>query len=147
MDSRVEVWKVVPSVPRLLASSMGRLMVSLCFTNASLGGFRQYGGVPTKGQWDGARYIYVLKGKTYRAARLVCEAFHGEPFDRAVCMHLNEDSRDNRPENLAWGTQKQNLNAPGFIAYCKSRTGQNNPNVKGKLRAALLATNDGATHG
>jgi len=45
-------------------------------------------------------------------------------------MHLNENSADNRPENLAWGTQKENLNAPGFIAYCKTRTGDKHPRAK-----------------
>lgn len=34
-------------------------------------------------------------------------------------MHINEDPLDNRPENLRWGTQKENLNAPGFIEYAK----------------------------
>jgi hypothetical protein len=47
-------------------------------------------------------------------------------------MHLDENSKNNRPENLAWGTQKENLNAPGFIEYCKGRTGKNNPYIKGK---------------
>ena len=49
-------------------------------------------------------------------------------------MHLDENARNNKPENLRWGTQKENLNAPGFIAYCKSRTGDNNPYRKGKAR-------------
>ena len=49
-------------------------------------------------------------------------------------MHLNEDSSDNRPENLMWGTQKENLNAPGFIAYCKGRTGENSSYTKGKRK-------------
>jgi hypothetical protein len=29
-------------------------------------------------------------------------------------MHVDEDSRNNKPTNLKWGTQKQNLNFPGF---------------------------------
>lgn len=54
---------------------------------------------------------------------MVCEAFHGvqpHPYPQSVCMHLDENSRNNRPENLAWGSQKENLNAPGFVAYCRS---------------------------
>jgi hypothetical protein len=47
-----------------------------------------------------------------------------------VCMHLDENSRNNKPENLAWGTQKENLNAPGFIDYCKSKQ---KPNLNGKM--------------
>jgi hypothetical protein len=99
------------------------------------GGVRQYGGVPVGGAWDGKRYIYCFGGKTYKLARLVCEAFNGPPPEgRDVCMHLDEDSRNNRPSNLAWGTQRENLNAPGFIAYCRARTGENSPAVKGKRK-------------
>lgn len=99
---------------------------------------RQYGGYPTEGQWDGDRYVYARKGfKTQKVARLVCEAFNGAPpFPDAVCMHKDENSRNNRPENLAWGTQKENLNAPGFIEYCKGRTGANSPTVKARMRDA-----------
>lgn len=97
------------------------------------GGTRQYGGEPTLGQWDGTRFIYTLKGRSYKVARLICEAFHGAPpFPEAVAMHGDENARNNRPTNISWGTQKQNLNAPGFIAYCQSRTGDRNPHVKGR---------------
>lgn len=76
-----------------------------------------YGGEPTLGQWDSEtqRYVLMFKGKTHRIAVLVCEAFNGKkPFPEAVAMHLDEDSRNNRPTNLEWGTQKQNLNFHGF---------------------------------
>jgi HNH endonuclease len=60
-----------------------------------------------------------------RIHRAVCEAFHGAaPFDGAVVMHLNENSLDNRASNLAWGTQKENLNAPGFVTGCARRTSE-----------------------
>lgn len=101
------------------------------------GGTRQYGGKPIVGQWDGARFIAVYHGKSYKVARLVCEAFHGAPpFPRAVCMHLDENSRNNRPNNLRWGTQKENLNAPGFLEYCRGRTGKDNPFTKGRRARA-----------
>lgn len=101
------------------------------------GGVRVYGGQEWKGVWakDRKRRIIIFNGKTYKLHRLVCEAFHGPPpFHKAVVMHLNENSDDNRPENLAWGTQKENLNAPGFIAYCKSRTGENSPTAKSRQK-------------
>lgn len=97
------------------------------------GGTRVYGGTPTRGQWDGHRYIYVLKGKSYKVARLVCEAFHGPATAGArYCLHRDENSRNNAADNLKWGTQKENLNMPGFLAYCRSRTGENSPTAKAR---------------
>ncbi|MDG9785315.1 HNH endonuclease signature motif containing protein [Metapseudomonas otitidis] len=132
-----EIWRNVPSVPGLIASSAGYLMVVPYIHELNN---HRYGGLPTKGQWDGKRFVYVIKGKTYKAHRLICEAFNGPPWPGAVCMHLDEDASNNRPENLAWGTQKENLNAPGFIEYCKSRTGENSPIKKGMARKTASAS-------
>jgi hypothetical protein len=96
---------------------------------------RQYGGRANRGQWAETRMIYVWKGKSYKVARLVCEAFNGpSPFIRAVCMHIDENPRNNKPGNLKWGTQKENLNAPRFLEYCRSRTGENNPITKARRK-------------
>lgn len=132
----MEVWKDIPSDSSLMASSTGLIMIKPYEASMPHGGVRVYGGHQTKGQWDGARYIYTRRGhKTRKVARLICEAFNGPPpFDDAVCMHLDEDSRNNQPDNLALGTQKENLNAPGFIRYCQGRTGDSNPYVVGKRR-------------
>ena len=53
-------------------------------------------------------------GRALKAGRyvhqIVLEAFVGpRPFDTAVTRHLNGDPTDNRVENLAWGTQTENL--------------------------------------
>lgn len=41
--------------------------------------------------------------------RLVCEAWHGPaPTELPMVRHLDGDQRNNAPENLDWGTQKQN---------------------------------------
>lgn len=132
-----EVWRMIPSKPGLLASSRGRIMVAPYTAPVPKGGTRQYGGYASNGQWDGKRFIYIWKKQTYKVARLVCEAFNGmAPSDDAVCMHIDENSRNNAPSNLAWGTQKENLNAPGFIAYCKARTGENSPTIKARKKRA-----------
>lgn len=56
--------------------------------------------------------------------QLVCEAFHGaKPFPNAVVIHIDEDAHNNKAENLRWGTQKDNLNAAGFLEYCRNRRG------------------------
>ena len=101
------------------------------------GSTRQYGGYARRGSWDGARYIFQWRSKTYKVARLVCEAFHGAPpEDKSVCMHLDENSRNNASDNLRWGTQKENLNAPGFLDYCRGRTGENSPTIKARNKRA-----------
>ena len=137
--SVVELWRAIPSQPRLLASSLGRIMVTPYASNKSAV-IRQYGGEPTYGQWDGKRFVYPRRGyKTLKVARLVCEAFYGPaPKGKHVCMHLDENARNNVPTNLAWGTQKENLNAPGFIEYCKGRTGENSPIYKARNKAIQL---------
>jgi hypothetical protein len=101
-------------------------------------GTRQYGGVPHSGVWDGKRRIWAFRGKNHKVARLICEAFHGAPQPGQVCMHLDENAANNRPNNLKWGTQRENLNAPGFLAYCRARVGADNPHTKGRAKRASL---------
>lgn len=124
-----EIWKPVPSLPGVQASSLGRLF----FPN---------GKGPRVGWWCKKQKRYTIYWKSrrlsIRVARAVCEAFHGPPpFAEAVAMHLDEDSRNNKPENLAWGTQKENLNAPGFVDYCRSRVGDANPLLKSRAKRII----------
>src|SRR4051794_20370429 len=131
----METWNPVPSVPGWSASSEGRVRLEPFLASMPRGGNRLYGGEPTVGCLGRTRSPVTImhKGKTYRVARMVCEAFHGPPPDGLrSTLHQDENSKNNRPENLRWGTQKENLNAPGFLAYCRSRTGANNPLVKGR---------------
>jgi HNH endonuclease len=137
----MEVWKAIPSEPDLEASSLGRIRVIPHLEEMPHGGFRLYGGTPTFGQWakDARRYLYCRKHhKTRKVAVLVCEAFHGPAPEGLNCLHMDEDSRNNVPDNLKWGTQEENLNCPNFLAYCRSRTGENNPRTKG-LTSKLLS--------
>ena len=132
-----EIWHLIPSVPGLLASSRGRLMVFPSIAPLPNGGLRHYSGRARTGCWDGSRYIFSWKGKNYKVARLVCEAFNGAPpANKSVCMHLDENSKNNYPSNLQWGTQRENLNAVGFIRYCRARIGDKSPRVKGRKRVA-----------
>lgn len=123
-----EVWREVPSLPALLVSSEGRVMTKPYRAPLPNGGMRSYGGKPYFGVWSKTdhRFIIVYKGKCYKVHQLVCEAFNGlrpddPPEGRIVCMHLDENSANNRADNLAWGTQKQNLNAEGFKEYRRTK--------------------------
>lgn len=138
-----EEWRTVPSLPGVMASSWGRVKLPDTQAHMPNGNLRQYHTKPVIGSWaigsGGGRYIIRWRRaqKTLKVARLVCEAFHGPaPFPRAVVMHKDENSRNNRPDNLEWGTQKQNLNAPRFLDYCRARTGDNNPFLKGRAAKA-----------
>lgn len=134
-----EIWRDVPSVPGVLASSEGRIMHTPYRYPTPGGGYRPLGGQPGFGVWNKAdgRFCTAIKHKTYKVHRLVAEAFHGPaPFEGAVVMHIDENAANNRAENLKWGTQKENLNAPGFIDYCRSRTGEESSWTKGQKRKA-----------
>ena len=127
----MEVWKTSPSLPDYEVSSFGRVMRKPYQSPMPHGGFRIYGGQPHFGQDSGeGRMVFTYKDKTYKVHQLVCEAFNGPREKGQICLHLDENYTNNRPENLKWGTQKENLNAPGFIEYCKSRTGDNHPSKK-----------------
>ena len=130
-----EIWRPVPGEPGVLASSWGRVLLPPSYRPMPKGGFSLIQPVPRFGQESRAKkdaahsYKIVMlrsEGGTSRQRprkvhQLVCEAFHGpRPFDGAVVIHINEDAHDNRPENLKWGTQKENLNAPSFKEYCRS---------------------------
>lgn len=130
-------WRPVPSLPGVEASEEGLIRIKPFRGLMPNGGVRTYGGKARKGSWDGTRFITLIGPKTYKIARLVCEAFHGQPpFEGALVLHCDENSRNNRPDNLKWGTSKENMNAPGYLAYCRSRTGDASSWRKGKAKKA-----------
>lgn len=111
-----EEWRPVPSRPGIDASNRGRVH------RVSNEGLAPQGArsAPTYGtlvrQRVGQNGEYVKRVVQWRGyglllvSRLVCEAFHGPaPFEDAVVMHLDDNSLNNRPENLKWATQWENL--------------------------------------
>lgn len=138
-----EEWRPVPSCPGMLASSWGRIKLPETTARMPNGVVRKYKTRPTRGvktkASKTARHVYYgIRTRAFgqkKVHRLICEAFHGPPpFEKAVVIHLDEDALNNKPENLKWGTQKENLNMPGFIEYCKSRVGDKSPVVKGRKK-------------
>lgn len=128
--------KPIPSIPGAFAYSDGSIQLPThsargrVYSNSRTFGNISKSSVTSKHLY---RNLYTRKWGNLKIHRLVCEAFHGaRPSDSSVVIHINEDGLDNRPCNLKWGTQKENLNMPKFIAYCKSRTGKNSPAIKGK---------------
>jgi hypothetical protein len=124
-----EVWKPVPSLPGVLASSEGRILLPPRHAPLPNGGVRLYLPKPTAGvvmrASKDAKHEYLGYWNHYfgniKIHQAICEAFHGpKPFPAAVVIHRDENGLNNSPGNLKWGTQKENLNAPGFLSYCAS---------------------------
>ena len=134
-----EIWKPVPSCPGMVASNLGFIKLPEKTVSLPNGGLRTYQTKPVRGVLCRAsktarHQYYGVRTRDYgqkKVHRLVCEAFHGPPpFKGAVVIHLDENALNNRSDNLRWGTQKENLNMPGFIEYCRSRVGENSPRSK-----------------
>jgi len=142
-----EIWKDVPSRPGIKVSNKGRVLLSPKTVPMPKGGVRVYTPEPRRGSVARAsktarhQYLKVQCSEhgNMKVHRLVCEAFHGPPPEgKSYVLHLDEDAHNNRPENLRWGSQKENLNAPGFIEYCKGRTGENSPTKKHLAKISRL---------
>lgn len=133
-----EVWRSIPSLPEYIASSHGRVMRLPYCAVIHNGAVRQYGGQPREGvshRHNFNRPTIHFQNKNYRVSRLVCEAFHGpSPFDGAVVMHIDDDQKNNRPDNLKWATQKENLNAERFISLRRARVGEKSPTAVSRIR-------------
>lgn len=136
-----EVWKPVPSLPGVMASDEGRILLPPRHVPLPNGGIRLCLPKPTLGTIQraskGAKHVYrgywTRDLGNIKVHQAVCEAFHGpKPFDSAVVIHKDEDGLNNRPSNLRWGTQKENLNSPKFLEYCRSRTGENSTHAKSR---------------
>lgn len=59
--------------------------------------------------------------------RLILLAFKGEPFPKQMACHNNGDKLDNRPENLRWGTAKDN--AEDTVKHGRVLRGEDSPNA------------------
>lgn len=121
-----EVWKSVPSLPGVQASSLGRLLFPPRNALMPKGGAREYTPKPTCGYkrksqknathtYMGVYYKHFGNIKVHQA---ICEAFYGpKPSKESVVIHLDEDATNNKPDNLKWGSQKENLNMAKIKEY------------------------------
>ena len=134
------VVKITEDIAGALVNDLGQIKLPEKKARMPNGHFRLYKtkwrfGAKTKASKTARHQYYGLmyQLKNYKMHRIICKAFHGLPPEgKNVVIHINENALDNRPENLKWGTQKENLNMPGYIEYCKSRTGENSPVTKGR---------------
>lgn len=119
-----EEWREVPDYPGIWASSLGRVHRRSRDGLKAAGQRSQptFGAQVVRNTKSGATYIgyaviWVGLGRL-SVSRLVCAAFHGpQPSpEESYVLHGDDNPQNNRPENLRWGTQEENLAAPGYRA-------------------------------
>lgn len=124
--------KPVPGRPFLWAGDDGYIYSELSFGNNGAKcrkGVEEYGGKGSRVRKlvirynDGTnsrnpygRIVYPAFEWEYcdshnlRVSRLVCASYHGPaPFEGAVVDHIDGNKHNNRPDNLEWVTQAENL--------------------------------------
>lgn len=107
-----------PTIPDIYVTNEGRVFLELG-TSPAHGGY------------------HLCKSGAVNARRhvLVCETYHGPRPDGGVVRHLNGIPSDDRPENLSWGTQRENCE--DTIKHGKSTRGARNPQAKVTARDVL----------
>jgi hypothetical protein len=106
IDFDSEEWRVIVGWPYEV-SSFGRVRRAVPENNT-------WAGRILKPNVDRYGYQYVRLSsngivKDFKVHRLVCEGWHGPcPVDKNQVRHLNGDSKDNRQDNLMWGTAADN---------------------------------------
>lgn len=104
----MEEWRPVPISTKHDVSSLGRVRSWAVRGHANA----PRPTVPKILRQDRDRYGYLhvmLNNKRYTVHTLVLTAFSGlRPDPTMLTRHLNNKRDDNRPENLVWGTPKEN---------------------------------------
>lgn len=91
-----EEWRSIPSAPGYQASSHGHVRNDRTLRVLRCGNDRK-----------GYRTLSLSK-KYRRVCTLVCEAFHGARPPDHQCRHLDGRNQHDTPDNLKWGTAKEN---------------------------------------
>lgn len=98
-----ERWARIPGTATAEVSNRGRVRETLPGEGLVEHGFTYKTGYPAVCVKDESG-----ASKAWPVHRAVLFAFVGAPAKGLVARHLNGDKRDNRIENLAWGTSQEN---------------------------------------
>lgn len=114
-----ELWRDIPGYEGAYqASSLGRIrslprVIPMHDSIRQIAYARSCPGIILKQTvCDRAGHVSVHLGKYCRGIpvhQLVMLAFHGYPSPGMEAMHLNGNPKDNRPENLRYGTHSENM--------------------------------------
>lgn len=98
-----EIWREVPGWPMYQVSTHGRLRSFHLGKLTVLKGGRDR---------DGYRRAVLVNGDTRKSIKLhhmVLWAFHGPCPEGLVGRHADGNIANNRPDNLSWATQRENI--------------------------------------
>lgn len=107
-----QVWKIVPGVPTLEASSLGAVRRRLAGgSNRAQVGLLYKLTIKTTG--SGVKYAFIRtfingRRRSFSVHRLVCAAFHGRCPNGKQAAHWDGNSLNNKPRNLRWATPVEN---------------------------------------
>lgn len=124
--SFVVSWRLVPGYPGFRASTLGTVETQwVNGTDADRKGRRGPNPLVRGTRWVAVRKWRAVgrwmssvtpeasptgKRIQYFIHTFVCLAFHGEPLPgQEVCHFPDEDVDNNRPDNLRWGTRRENM--------------------------------------
>lgn len=98
-----ETWKPVEGFPGYEVSDKGRFRSYLYKTPRVL-----KEGTTSKGYKS---VVFRKNNKSYclQSHRVVCKNFHPNPNNLPVVLHLDNNKKNNKVENLKWGTQSENI--------------------------------------
>ena len=91
---------------------------------------RQTGNIRRMYALDGRYVAVAMNQKIRKVHHLVAEAFIGPRPEGMLCLHRDDDKLNNTPENLYWGTQKQNQQDCIKNGHRPSQSGEANHNAK-----------------
>lgn len=93
-------WKDIPGLPGYKASTAGEIRCEATGHDTKGGDAGRYLKVEVaRGGGRELEYVHIL----------VCTAYHGKPKEGQVVLHKDDDTKNNRPSNLKWGTQSENV--------------------------------------
>lgn len=98
---KTEIWEKIPSHPKHEASSQGRIRHARSKRVRKPKVLRN-GYLSVNLSTENRRSVHIT------VHRLVAMAFHGMPEPGQVVRHIDGNKRNNTPENLAWGTPREN---------------------------------------
>ena len=103
----MENWKPIPSLNNLYeASNLGKIRSAGIRNKGKI--LREYIDSPADINYNFVEVHINNKKWMKRIHRLVAEVFCKNPENYPIVMHLDNDRRNNKADNLQWGTLKMN---------------------------------------